>query len=84
MFRFVNNIPVGKRKLVAVAIREKCMRTATIGPDLRLKTEHTATAKTLHSSKQGAILKQQYFGHYFASWNSFALKLLKLFFSFSF
>ena len=53
------------------------MRTATIGPDLRLKTEHTATAILLNKEH---FCKQQYFGHYFASWNSFALKLLKLFF----
>ena len=45
-FCFVNNIPAGKGKLLAVAIREKCMRTAKIGPDLGWKTEHTATAKT--------------------------------------
>ena len=35
-FRFENNIPAGKAKGKAVAAKRECMRTAKIGPDLRL------------------------------------------------
>ena len=35
-FRFENYIPAGKTKRKAVAVRENIMRTAQIGPDLRL------------------------------------------------
>ena len=45
MFRFENDIPAGKAKRKESGSRwRECMRTAKIGPDLRL---HSASAKTL-------------------------------------